>query len=104
MYAPPRPKDCDIKFLNIPAKDLYENSEYEQIGHLTVWGDTQNAFDEGQLATIRPNACEMGGEAMTLSVSSGYTAIYAVLRKKTGTGAGEPASTGSVAPAGSAAP
>jgi hypothetical protein len=86
VYTAARPDNCNIDVVNVPATELGPTSEWERVGDLTVTTDsrTDNADPYGaeRLAALRPKACSLGGEALTLwSEMPGLTG-YSVLVKK----------------------
>jgi hypothetical protein len=87
-YAPPLPEDCKIEVVNIPATGLGPDSDYTQVGNLIVYDGYKvpDPFAPEILNKLRPRACRMGGQQITLSMSStggsGGSVSYMVLRKK----------------------
>lgn len=105
-YAPPKPETCDVKVVNVPMTELSPGGQYEILGNLVVQatGNT-DPFNEELLSKLRPRVCKMGGEEISLGLSSasggGSATIYNVLKKK---GGATPAAEPAAAPESSAAP
>lgn len=79
--APPRAPDCTLKVIDAPTI----MTEWEMLGVLNLgqWGNDPDPFSAGALAAIKPDACQMGGEAISVRTSSGGAAssvIYTVWR------------------------
>jgi len=89
VAAPAKPESCELQFLQLPASQLEPASdhEYELLGHI-VLGDTgkQDPLDEKNRNAVRPHACQMGGEAVTVlqqaTNSAGSSIDYGVVRKR----------------------
>jgi hypothetical protein len=89
-YVPPRPENCEVKVVNVPTQELSLSAEYEIIGNIIVQStDHQDPFDAEMLSEIRPRVCKMGGEDISLGLSTnvsggGGATVYNVLKKKGG--------------------
>jgi hypothetical protein len=97
-YAPPRPPDCDLDFLQFDMRDLAPGARYELLGHITLRQEgTQDPLQPQYRDIVRPRACDMGGEAVGIlgsavaaptPVTMGGTAVdYVVVRKRPPPGA-----------------
>ena len=96
-YFPPRGEDCQVQILNgalmTPATFAAADSPYEIVGTVAL-GETghQDPFSERYLAIVRPNACRMGGDAISLMSSQtfsspqlirdGTSTAYVILHKR----------------------
>lgn len=105
-YAPPKPETCDVKVVNVPMAELSPGGQYEILGNLVVQATgSTDPFNEELLSQLRPRVCKMGGEEISLGMSSsstgGSATIYNVLKKK---GGAAPAAEPTAAPDSSAAP
>jgi len=102
-YFPPRHQDCAITVVNgamqNPMLWAAPSSEYEMVGTITLHeSSTADPFSEEHLKTIRPRACKMGGEALSLMSSThstngfgfgtGTGTSFAVLRRRAGAAPG----------------
>jgi hypothetical protein len=118
ISAPPRPADCQLEFLQLKVEEFMipdmramaapalsglmpKPSTYELVGTISL-GDAgvQNPFEQRYKDLVRPRACNMGGEGVTIMAQStaqgslgafGSTAItYAIVRKRLPPGATPP--------------
>jgi len=76
MPRPPRPPECALEFVSVSPGDMASgarfgmNGEYEQIGMVTVGADEgTDALSEEVRQLVRPRACAMGGEVLSLMAS-----------------------------------
>jgi hypothetical protein len=79
---PPKAADCEIRFEDLPYQEAV--TTYEEIGQIWLTGDgAVNELTESQKALLRPEACKLGGEVVTVgsAVGSGASsnAIFLVL-------------------------
>ena len=89
---PPREDNCVLEFVKADMGQLSSNEgPWELIGQIVLQEEgTQDPFAEEYRAIVRPRACAMGGEAVTIVmnatseglVSSGTAISYGVLRKR----------------------
>lgn len=100
-YFPPRPDDCNVEVLNGATQDpslfATPNSEYEIAGTIGL-GEMgiQDPFSEKYMSLVKPRACRMGGDAVSLMAShtitspemirSGTSTAYVVLHRRRATG------------------
>lgn len=87
--APPRPADCSLELV----EELLAGADYEQVGTVTVARAPEEArsTDASMLLLIKPEACALGGERVTvmnsgtamdsMAVTSSYHR-YLVWKKK----------------------
>ncbi|MFT3774870.1 MAG: hypothetical protein QM820_56705 [Minicystis sp.] len=90
--APPRPDNCELQFLQLKVEDLAPMvGTYEQLGSVVLMErGVQDPFQDKYKAIVRPRACAMGGEGVTIlqqattqSMMGGGSAVnYAVVRKR----------------------
>lgn len=87
---PSRGDDCALEFVQTTVADLAPGSTWEVVGYVVV-SETGVAdpFAEKYRALVRPRACAMGGEAVTIMQSStgggmagmsGSSVNYAVIK------------------------
>jgi hypothetical protein len=94
-YSPPRPETCAVTVVNGAMKDpmmwAAASGPYELLGTISLnESGTVDPFSDESLNIVRPRACRMGGDAISLMVStqstvglaSGTGTSYAVLRKR----------------------
>ncbi|MCB9555046.1 MAG: hypothetical protein H6707_03005 [Deltaproteobacteria bacterium] len=95
-YLPPRAADCEIAFApSIPIEQQRPGGPYIVLGHITIaeTGIT-NPFSPRYAQIVRPRACAMGGELVTIGahatsqqmIGSGSGTVYTVLKKRPETG------------------
>src|SRR5437868_4222206 len=72
MY-PARPAGCTLE-----AADINDPA-YDRIGMIAMTGGT---IDDAAVASLRAKACELGGDALYMNMSSDQMRAYTVLRKK----------------------
>lgn len=67
---PSRGEDCSLEFVQTTVADLAPGSTWEVVGYVVV-SETGVAdpFAEKYRALVRPRACAMGGEAVTIMQS-----------------------------------
>jgi hypothetical protein len=97
--APARPDDCELEFLHLQMMDMSPmGGTYEILGHVTVsnFSGTDPMSPENR-ALIRPRACAMGGEGVTIMLQAtnraGSTTNFTVVRKRPPPGAAPPLPT-----------
>lgn len=74
---PPRDESCELQIIQVTPEETRQGGkygpggEYEQIGMITLaaMGDT-NAMSDMVKAAVRPRACAMGGEYVSLLTSA----------------------------------
>jgi len=89
-YLPPRPDDCSIAFITATVEEMSPLGPYQVVGHVVLQdAGIQNPFSAEYAGIVRPRACAMGGELVTIGMSgttrgfaSGTSTIYVVLRRK----------------------
>ncbi|WP_433927610.1 hypothetical protein AB3662_31455 [Sorangium cellulosum] len=94
--VPPRPDSCELEFLQLPMEQLSPTGAYEMIGNVAL-SETgvQDPFQERYREIVRPHACQMGGEGVTIlmqatnstATGSGSSVVYTVVRKRQAPGA-----------------
>lgn len=70
--TPPREGACQLEFVKLDMMDLSsENGTWQVIGNVFL-GDSGilDPFSEKMKAIVRPRACRMGGEGVTLMTSA----------------------------------
>jgi hypothetical protein len=96
-YFPPRVADCPLTIVNgvmtNPAAFMMPTSEWEMVGTVAT-GQVGSAdpFSEETMKIVRPAACGMGGDAISVMMSNqvmaGFSTTtgtgYVVLRKRGG--------------------
>ena len=83
-----RPADCPLEYVDVAFERITVDKEWTLVGYVTL-SETgvQDPFAERYRAIVRPKACELGGTAVTMAMStsnqatmgSGSGTIYAVL-------------------------
>jgi hypothetical protein len=102
--APPRPENCDLEFLQLKMEDLAPGSgTYEVLGSVILQETgIQDPMQPKYREIVRPRACAMGGEGITILLSSssagplgggGSGTVYSVVRKRPAEGAAPPPPT-----------
>jgi hypothetical protein len=93
-YAPPRPPDCKLKFLELDVADMSpQDGRWEVLGHVVLAQQgVRDPLAPAYRDQVRPRACAMGGEGVTVmatatsepwALSAGGTSInYAVVRRR----------------------
>jgi hypothetical protein len=92
IAAPARESTCDLEFLNLTIEQLSPmGGTHEIVGHV-VLAETgiQDPFQPKYRDVVRPRACAMGGEAVTIlnaatsssMMGSGSMTDYAIVRKR----------------------
>lgn len=86
---PPRPPACELEVIhNLPVQDYSSGGPWTVAGYVNV-SDTgeMDPLSDDNRELVRPRACSMGGEAITLMsannqgmIGSGGGTIYVVLR------------------------
>ncbi len=100
VVAPPRGPTCEIEFLTLTMEQLSTGGTHMIIGDL-ILAETgvQDPYQSRYRDVLRPRACAMGGDAVTIladAKSTGGAAgptsatVYAVVQKRTAPSA-EPA-------------
>jgi hypothetical protein len=98
-FYPPRESHCSLEFVQADARAMGPGGPWEVLGYISVSEKhVENPFSEKYRAIVRPRACNMGGEAVTLmqagsreshhGSSSGTT--WGVLRYRRAPGAPQP--------------
>jgi hypothetical protein len=92
--APAREPNCPLEFIQVDMNELSSGAgQWEMLGQVVLQEDgVQDPFAERYRALVRPRACAMGGEAVSIVMSatsqglttSGSATNYGVLRKRTG--------------------
>ena len=70
---PAKPPTCPLG-----AADI-NDAAYDRIGMIAMTGGT---IDDAAVASLRAKACELGGDALYMNMSSDQMRAYTVLRKK----------------------
>ena len=83
-----RPADCPLEYVDVAFERITVDKEWTLVGYVTL-SETgvQDPFAERYRAIVRPKACELGGTAVTMAMStasqaamgSGSGTVYAVL-------------------------
>jgi hypothetical protein len=90
-FAPPRPATCELKLVQADMMALAAGGSWEILGHIVLQETgIHNPFEERYMKIVRPRACAMGGEAVSIlqaaststTFSSGSGVQYAVLRAR----------------------
>lgn len=78
-----RPADCQLELVSVTAGDMAPGAkfgsggEYEMIGMVTIGADAgTDAFSEKMKQLVRPRACGMGGEIVSLLASGSDANAY----------------------------
>ncbi|MEO7331290.1 MAG: hypothetical protein ABI193_22125 [Minicystis sp.] len=78
---PPKPASCELKIVTVRPEDMAPgaaygpNGEYEMIGALAVTGASgTDMMSEEVRQAVRPKACEMGGDVLSMLSSATYVA------------------------------
>jgi hypothetical protein len=89
--AAAKPSSCQLEFLNLAPNEMGNSGPYETLGFISL-SDTgsQDPMQEEYRALVRPRACRMGGEAISLQMQAtnttdrgtGSAVTYAVMRKR----------------------
>jgi hypothetical protein len=98
IVAPPRPEGCDLQFLQLKMEDFAPMiGTYEMVGIVSLSeAGVQDPFQDKYKEIVRPRACAMGGEAVTILAEatvhgalggSGSAVNYAIVRKRQAPGA-----------------
>jgi hypothetical protein len=96
--APPRAESCELEFLQLRIEDVAPMiGAYELLGNVSLFqSGVQDPFQQKYKDIVRPRACAMGGEgvtilnqatATTMLGGSGSSVVYAVVRKRPAPGA-----------------
>ena len=101
VVAPGRASNCELEFRNFTMDELAPGSgSHEVIGHVVLSEPgIQDPFQQKYRDIVRPRACAMGGEGVTILGSttnntvmgSGSATDYAVVRKRADPSAPAPA-------------
>lgn len=82
---PARADDCSLKFVDIDFSRLNVDKEWTVVGYVTIGDDAEgeDPLSGKYRDLVRPRACELGGEAVTLATGAanqyGSATNYAVL-------------------------
>jgi hypothetical protein len=96
---PANAPDCLLMFLRSDMTKMMPGGEWEVVGFVTIGAEGEiDPTDEKYRELVRPRACAMGGEAVTVFIASrnqsdlgvGAGVIYGVLRRPTPAPAGGP--------------
>ncbi len=78
-----RPADCQLQLVSVSAGDMAPGArfgsggEYEMIGMVTIGADSgTDAFSDEMKKLVRPRACRMGGEIVSLLASGSDANAY----------------------------
>jgi hypothetical protein len=94
VHAPAKPADCKLKFLELKVEDMSpQGGRWEVLGYVVLSQEgVRDPLAPSYRDQVRPRACAMGGEGVTVSqtataepwaLSAGGTTIsYAVVRKR----------------------
>lgn len=101
VIVPGRAPSCELEFRNFTMDELAPGSgSHEVIGHVVLYETgIQDPFQQKYRDIVRPRACAMGGEGVTIlnaatnntALGSGSTTDYAVVRKRADPSAPAPA-------------
>jgi len=90
---PSRGKTCELEFVKLDMNALSSpQGTWQVIGYVSIGdGGTQDPFSEDLRAIVRPRACSMGGEGVTVMMNSvnqvtlvtASAVTYGVLRHRT---------------------
>lgn len=94
-YFPPRAETCNVEVVNgalaSGANFALPDSPYEIVGMIGLGENgTQDPFSDRYMAIVRPRACKMGGDAISLmasqtsnaSITNATGTAYVVLHKR----------------------
>jgi hypothetical protein len=83
MPRAPKPADCSLDFVTVTPADMAPGAkfgmggEFEMIGGVAVGADSgTSAVSEEIKALVRPRACSIGGDAISLLASGGGANAY----------------------------
>jgi hypothetical protein len=66
-FYPPRDRRCPLEFVSADLRTMGPASPWELIGYVTVSEkNPENPFSPKYREIVRPRACDMGGEAITI--------------------------------------
>jgi hypothetical protein len=91
IAAPPREPTCELEFLNLTIEQLSPAGTHEILGDVVLaQSGIQDPYQPKYRDIVRPRACAMGGEAVTIlnaatsssAMGSGSTTVYAIVRKR----------------------
>jgi hypothetical protein len=78
-----RPADCQLQLVTVSAADMApgarfgSNGEYEMVGSVLIGADKgTDAFSDEVKKIVRPRACKMGGEIVSLLASGTDANLY----------------------------
>jgi hypothetical protein len=90
-YYPAREAGCQLQFVQQDMNQMGPTGPWEVVGYVTI-SETGVAdpFSQEYREIVRPRACGMGGEAVTIiqsttnqtAMASGSATIYCVLRRR----------------------
>jgi hypothetical protein len=95
-FYPPRDAACSLEFVQWDPRILQANGPWEVLGYLEIdEKNPANPFSPKYRKIVRPRACNMGGEAVSLvqaasrdaRFGSGADSTWAVLRHRSMPGA-----------------
>ncbi len=105
VYSPPRPENCAIEVVNIPAAELGPmNPQYDMLGSIVLTHSESGGdpFDPRRLAIVRPEVCKLGGEKVSLGINAGAngytTTAYSVIKAKGGASGTAPTTSATPTP------
>jgi len=84
-FNAPKPPTCAIEMVKTEITDLAPGGPWEHVGSIIIqYYKNLDPLSEKVLATVRPRACQMGGEAITIMqatsiVNRGTAITYAVI-------------------------
>lgn len=88
---PPRPENCSLQFVSADVASMSPMGEWEVVGNVVIQeSDVSDPYSEEYREIVRPRACAIGGEAVTIAQAtgvergrhSGSATIYSVLRPR----------------------
>jgi hypothetical protein len=89
---PSRGANCELEFVKLDMQDLSSpTGKWEMIGYVTLGDNGKlDPFSDENRALVRPRACDMGGEAVTIAnsasnetlLSTGSAVSYGILRHR----------------------
>lgn len=92
LIVPGRAANCELEFRNFTMDELAPGSgSHEVVGHVVLYETgIQDPFQQKYRDIVRPRACAMGGEGVTIlnsatnntAMGAGSTTDYAVVRKR----------------------
>jgi len=98
--VPPRAESCPLEFVKLDMMDLSSaNGTWQLVGHVILRDiGKPDPFSEEMKSIVRPRACRMGGEGVTLMMSGtneglvtdGTAIDYGVLRHRVSGGDDQP--------------